>query len=102
VANVVDGVLRACDAPNAAGEVINVATGRRISLNQLLDVMNRIVGTSLQPVYREPRAGDVRDSEADISKARQMLGYEPVVSFEDGLRHTLDWCRSITPGHITS
>jgi nucleoside-diphosphate-sugar epimerase len=96
VANVVDGVLRACDAPNAAGEVINVATGGRISLNQLLEVMNRIVGTNLKPVYQESRAGDVRDSQADISKARQLLGYEPRVPLEEGLEHTLDWCRSMT------
>src|SRR4051812_2725465 len=66
VANVVDGVLRACDANGAAGEVINVATGGRISLNQLLAVMNKIVGTQLRPIYKEPRAGDVTDSQADI------------------------------------
>jgi UDP-glucose 4-epimerase len=94
IANVVDGVLRACDAPQAAGEVINVATGRRISLNELLRVLNRLVGTSLQAVHQEPRAGDVRDSQADISKARALLGYEPAVSLEDGLERTLDWCRS--------
>jgi UDP-N-acetylglucosamine/UDP-N-acetyl-alpha-D-glucosaminouronate 4-epimerase len=94
VANVVDGVLRACDAKDAAGEVINVATGGRISLNQLIDVMNRIVGTRLRAVYKEPRPGDVMDSQADISKARRLLGYVPLVSLEEGLRHTLDWCRS--------
>src|SRR6476620_2074934 len=66
VANVVDGVLRACDAPNASGEVINVATGGRISLNQLLQTMNGIVGTNITPKYEAPRAGDVRDSQADI------------------------------------
>ncbi|HMB79892.1 MAG TPA: NAD-dependent epimerase/dehydratase family protein, partial [Vicinamibacterales bacterium] len=59
VANVVDGVLRACDASKAAGEVMNVATGGRISLNELLRVMNAIVGTNLQAVYKEERAGDV-------------------------------------------
>jgi nucleoside-diphosphate-sugar epimerase len=94
VANVVDGVLRACDAPKAAGEVMNVATGGRISLNELLRVMNTICGTSAEPIYREPRAGDVRDSQADISKARALLGYAPIVGFEEGLRHTLDWCRT--------
>jgi nucleoside-diphosphate-sugar epimerase len=94
IANVVDGVLRACDVPNAAGEVINVATGRRISLNELLRVMNRLVGTSVQAVHQEPRAGDVRDSQADISKARALLGYEPAVSLEDGLERTLAWCRT--------
>ena len=93
VANVVDGVLRACEAPNVAGEVINVATGGRISLNQLLQTINEIVGTSIEPIYEESRAGDVRDSQADISKAASLLGYAPLVTFEEGLRRTLEWCR---------
>ena len=94
VANVVDGVLRACEAPNVAGEVINVATGGRISLNQLLQTINEIVGTSIEPIYEEGRAGDVRDSQADISRAASLLGYAPLVTFEDGLRRTLEWCRT--------
>jgi UDP-glucose 4-epimerase len=94
VANVVDGVLRACEAKRAAGEVINVATGGRISLNQLLRVMNGIVGTTLQAIYEEERAGDVKDSQADITKAKILLGYEPTVPLEEGLKHTLEWCRS--------
>ena len=94
VANVVDGVLRACEAPKAAGEVINVATNGRVSLNELLRILNRIVGTHLQPIYKEPRQGDVKDSQADITKARTLLGYTPIVPFEEGLRHTLEWCRS--------
>jgi UDP-glucose 4-epimerase len=93
VANVVDGVLRACEAPKAPGEAINVACGTRISLNQLLSVMNRIVGTNLQAVYAAERPGDVKDSQADISKAKALLGYEPTVGLEDGLRHTLTWCQ---------
>jgi nucleoside-diphosphate-sugar epimerase len=93
VANVVDGVLRACEAPNAAGEMMNVATGGRISLNELLRVMNKIVGTDLKAVYKEERAGDVKDSQADISKANTLLGYTPIVQLEEGLRLTLDWCR---------
>jgi nucleoside-diphosphate-sugar epimerase len=94
VANVVDGVLRACTAPNAVGEAINVACGTRISLNDLLRVMNGIVGTTLQPIYQDGRAGDVRDSQADISKAKALLGYTPIVGLEEGLRHTLEWCRA--------
>jgi nucleoside-diphosphate-sugar epimerase len=93
VANVVDGVLRACTAPEAAGEAINVACGTRISLNELLRVMNAVVGTSVPAIYAEPRAGDVRDSQADITKAKQLLGYVPIVGLEEGLRQTLDWCR---------
>jgi nucleoside-diphosphate-sugar epimerase len=94
VANVVDGVLRACEAGNVSGETINVATGGRISLNELLAVMNGVVGTDLKAVYQEPRAGDVKDSQADISKARRLLGYEPIVALEEGLRHTIEWCRT--------
>jgi nucleoside-diphosphate-sugar epimerase len=98
VANVVDGVLRACTA-NASGQVINVATGTRISLNKLFFAVREITGASVNPSYGPPRDGDVRDSLADISKARQLLGYEPIVSFEDGLQKTLEWYRSdvVTP-----
>jgi len=97
VANVVDGVLRACEAQDASGEVINVATGGRISLNELLRVINQIVGTDMKPVYGPARAGDVRDSQADISKARRLLKYTPVVDLEEGLRRTLAWCRTESP-----
>ena len=74
--------------------MINVATGGRISLNELLRVMNRIVGTNLQAVYQPPRQGDVKDSQADITKARTLLGYTPTVALEEGLRRTLEWCRT--------
>jgi nucleoside-diphosphate-sugar epimerase len=94
IANVVDGVLRACEAPGVAGEMMNVATGGRISLNELLATMNRILGTDIRAEYAEPRAGDVKDSQADISKAERLLGYKPTVGLEEGLRRTLDWCRS--------
>jgi nucleoside-diphosphate-sugar epimerase len=96
VANVVDGVLRACEAPNVSGEVINVATGGRISLNELFETMKRLVGASVDPTYAEPRTGDVRDSQADISKARRLLGYAPSVSFEDGLGRTVEWYRTVS------
>jgi nucleoside-diphosphate-sugar epimerase len=94
VANVVDGVLRACHANGASGEVINVATGGRISLNQLFRTVRDLVGASIEPVYESVRAGDVRDSQADISKARRILGYEPLVRFEDGLKKTVEWYRT--------
>src|SRR5215212_2129988 len=80
VANVVDGVLRACEANGASGEVINVATGGRISLNQLFETMRDLVGGTVEPTYVDTRAGDVRDSQADIAKARDVLGYQPTVS----------------------
>jgi nucleoside-diphosphate-sugar epimerase len=97
IANVVDGVLRACEAPDVAGAVINVATGQRTSLNELLRILNRLVHVNVRPIFKETRAGDVHDSQADISKAKALLGYEPTVSLEDGLRHTLDWCRTSKP-----
>ena len=94
IANVVDGVLRAVTAPAASGQVINVATGSRISLNELFATMRDLVGAKVSVVYGPPRAGDVTDSLADISRARAILGYEPTVSFQEGLRRTIDWYRS--------
>jgi nucleoside-diphosphate-sugar epimerase len=91
VANVVDGVLLACEASRAAGEVINVAMGGRISLNTLLREMNRLVGTNLAAVNEPQRAGDVRDSQADIAKARALLGYIPRIDFVAGLQKTVEW-----------
>jgi nucleoside-diphosphate-sugar epimerase len=95
VANVVDGVLRAATASDeASGQVINVATAHRISLNDLWATLQRLVGTSLTPQYAEPRAGDVRDSLADIAKAERLLGYRPLVDLETGLARTLDWFKA--------
>jgi len=93
VANVVDGVLRACTAPRAGGEVINVATGGRVSINELCASMARLIGVDGGAAHVEARSGDVRDSQADITKARELLGYEPIVSFEDGLARTVEWYR---------
>jgi nucleoside-diphosphate-sugar epimerase len=95
VANVVDGVLRAVKAPGASGQVVNVATGSRISLNTLFRTMRDIIGTRVEPSYGPTRHGDVKDSQADITRARTLLGYEPLVSFEDGLKKTVDWYRSV-------
>ena len=94
VANVVDGVLRAGSAPDVSGEVINVATGGRISLNQLFRTIRDLVGASVEPVHAAPRRGDVRDSRADIEKARRLLGYTPTVTFDEGLGKTIEWYRS--------
>ena len=95
VANVVDGVLRACEAPGASGQIINVATGNRISLNQLFEAMRRMIGVDIKPQYAGDRAGDVRDSQADVTRAHEILGYQPLVSFEEGLRRTVDWYRTL-------
>ena len=91
VTNVVDGVIRAAETPGVGGEVFNVATNSRISLNQLLATLNKIFGTNLEPIYKDARQGDVRDSQADISKAVKLLGYRPIVGLEEGLRETVKW-----------
>lgn len=92
--NVVDGVLRAAAAPGAAGQVINVATGGRVSLLDVWDALRDITGVTTTPTFGPPRDGDVRDSQADISKAERVLGYRPSVSFEDGLARTVEWFRA--------
>jgi nucleoside-diphosphate-sugar epimerase len=93
VANVVDGVLRACTA-DVSGMVLNLATGSRVSLNHLFRTLRTLAGSHVNPSYGPSRAGDVRDSQADISRARRLLSYEPRVSFEEGLRLTVDWYRT--------
>ena len=93
VANVVDGVLKACHA-NVAGSVINVATGSRISLNHLFAMLRNLTHSSLTPQHAASRPGDVRHSQADISRARTLLEYEPQVPLADGLKRTLDWYRA--------
>jgi UDP-glucose 4-epimerase len=94
VANVVDATLKACTAPGAAGKVINVGVGRSYTLNQTIALLNGIFGRQVRPQYDPPRKGDALHSLADISLARQSLGYEPQVSFEEGLRRTVDWFRA--------
>ena len=91
VRNVVDGTLRACTAQRAVGRVINVSCGSRISLNALYRMMREQTRGDLEPRFTDPRIGDVRDSQADITRARELLGYEPIVSREEGLRLTMAW-----------
>ena len=93
VANEVDAELRACAAPEVAGRDLNVGVGRRIKMNQTIAELNRIFGREVAPRYDPPRPGDVRHSQADVTLARRLLGYEARVSFEDGLRRTVEWYR---------
>jgi nucleoside-diphosphate-sugar epimerase len=94
VANAVDANLRAAETTSGVGQVINVANGERTTLNELLETLKRITGkTDVEAEYRETRVGDVRHSLADITRARELLGYEPQVDLEEGLRRTLDWWR---------
>jgi nucleoside-diphosphate-sugar epimerase len=94
IANVVDGVLRASTAKGVAGAIVNVATGARISLNDLFRELRSLLGGTVNATYAPARAGDVKDSQADISRARTLLGYNPIVPFEEGLRRTVEWYRS--------
>ncbi|MCA1642814.1 MAG: SDR family oxidoreductase [Acidobacteria bacterium] len=92
VANAVEANLLAAESARAVGHVINVANGRQTSLNELLSILKGITGrTGVGTDYREPRAGDVRHSLADITRARDLLGYEPRVGMEEGLQKTIDW-----------
>lgn len=95
VANVVHANLLAATAPNVAGRVINIANGRATSLLELIAHLNALLGTSVEPVHESPRLGDVRDSMADISVARSLLGYDPLVDLEEGLRRSVEYYRSI-------
>lgn len=92
--NVVDETLRACEAGGASGMIFNGGTGARITLNEVLKLLEKITGRKIQAKYEPPRAGDIRDSQADISLARKVLGYEPRVLFEEGLRRTWEWYKS--------
>jgi nucleoside-diphosphate-sugar epimerase len=93
VQNVVEANLLACKVPGVGGQVFNVACGDRITVNSMLHQINKIVGVDISPVYAEPRSGDIKHSQADITRAREHLGYEPKVSFEEGLRATVEWYR---------
>ena len=97
VDNAVQANLLACEAEGAVGKVFNVGTGHSISLNQVLELFGRISGKPLKANYEPPRDGDIRDSLADISRAREILGYEPTVFFEEGLQRTYDWYRTNHP-----
>ena len=99
VGDVVTGVLKACEAPNIAGDVINVAVGGRISLLDLIRTLQDILKQSAEPTFGPPREGDVRDSQADVEKARRHLSFAPQTSFEDGLRQTVAWFQSQQQAH---
>lgn len=89
--NVVHGNLLAAQAPDAVGEVMNLATGGRISLLELVDKLNAILGTNIDPIHEEPRPGDIMHSQADVNKAAELLDFAPIVSFDEGLRRTVEW-----------
>ena len=95
VQNVVHGNLLAADAPDASGRVINVANGKQTDLLELLAAINRVLGTDVTPEHQDARVGDVRESLADISLARRILDYEPQVDFDEGLRRSIEYYKSV-------
>jgi len=100
IANVVHANLLAAGAPAAgvAGQVFNVGCGKGVSVNELWDHVRTLAGVPLAPLYTEGRAGEVRDSVAGLAKARRLVGYEPVVDFEEGLRQTVAFYRAQRAG----
>ena len=93
VENAVHANLLACEAANVSGKVFNVGVGGRVSLNEVLRALAKITGKTLEAKHEPARDGDIRDSQADISQARNLLGYEPQISFEEGLARTFEWYR---------
>ena len=93
VDNAVAANLLACEAPNASGRVFNIGTGGRVTLNEAIALLTRFTGSAFETKFEPPRDGDIRDSQADITEAREFLKYEPAISFEVGLQRTLDWYR---------
>ncbi len=95
VGNVVDGNLLAAEVPQAAGQTFNLANGRSTSLLNLIDELGQLLQVDLQPDFQPPRAGDIRDSQADISRAVAVLGYRPKVGLRQGLQESIEYYKSI-------
>jgi nucleoside-diphosphate-sugar epimerase len=93
VGNVVDATVRAGEAKGASGEIFNIANGSPASVNVLADTIGAILGMPVVKEHLPPRAGDIRDSWADLGKAARILGYEPAIGLEEGLRHTVEFLR---------
>jgi len=102
VDNAVQANLLACEAPTASGSVFNIGTGDRYSLNQTLEILRGLSGKKLKAKYEPAREGDIRDSQADITAAREMLGYEPTVRFKEGLERTYKWYREASVRNTTN
>ena len=90
IANVVQALIKAAEAPGVSGQVYNIGNGQSTTLLDLVRDLNELLGSNIQPAFLPERAGDVRHSQADIARARRELGYAPAVSFREGLARTLD------------
>jgi nucleoside-diphosphate-sugar epimerase len=91
--NVVQANLLAARAKQTGGEVVNIACGEAVTVNAIIGMINELLGKHVQPVYAPARAGDVKHSLADITAARKLIGFEPVILFQEGLRKSIDWYR---------
>jgi UDP-glucose 4-epimerase len=100
VANVVDATIRAADAEGASGRVFNIASGSPASVNDVADAIARILDKPVERVYEPPRAGDIRHSWADVSAAREALGWEPSVPLDEGLRRTVEALVATEPATV--
>ena len=94
VDNVLQGVTLALTRPGIGGKVYNVATGNSVTLNQLVQQLRELIGADVEPVYEDARPGEVKQSQADASRAREELGFDPAISIEEGLRRTIEWFRN--------
>jgi len=94
IADCVSANLLAATAPRAVGKTVNVACGKRYTLNELVALLNQILGSAIEPIYEPARRGDVKHSQASITEARRLLGYRPHYSFKKGLRETVAWFQS--------
>lgn len=93
VDNVVEANLLAAGAEHTAGQAINIACGQAVTVNQVIEMINNAVGKDVKPIYDAPRPGDVKHSLADISLAEEVIGYKPIVQFEESLKLAIDWYR---------
>ena len=101
VDNVVEGTILAAQVPGVSGEVFNIALGEEHTVLELLQELNRIMGLSMAPAFRPPRAGDVHRTLADPSKAKRLLRWSGSVNFQEGLRRTVEWFRAHSPSAAT-
>ncbi len=95
VGDVVQANMLASQAENVSGQIFNVGNGKPVTLLDLISQLNQVLGTKVKPKHDPPRAGDIRESLADIAAAKKLLGYKPQIIFEDGLRRSIDYYRSV-------
>ena len=91
--NVVEANLLAAKAEHTAGQVLNIACGRAVTVNQIIEIINELLGKNIEPLYTDPRPGDVKHSLADITLAEKTIGYKPTVHFKQGLQKAIKWYR---------